>query len=313
MEMPVYLFTGFLDSGKTKFIQDTLEDKKFYDGERTLVILCEEGEEEYHPEKYPSDNVFFHVIDNISAMSKEEFSNLQKKYRIQRILIEYNGMWELNNLYTALPDNWLVYQELMFADASTILTYNDNMRNLVVDKLKTCEMIIFNRVEADADIMSYHKLVRAVNRSANIAYEYINGHVEYDEIVDPLPFDINAEVIEINDEDYAIWYRDLMEETDKYDGKCVSFKGIVAKGGGLPDGSFAVGRHIMTCCVEDISFGGLVAVWNKSDELETRDWICIKAIIKIEYNSLYKSKGPVLHTLDAVQTIAPKQEVAAFY
>ena len=46
-QIPVYSFTGFLDSGKTKFIQETLEDERFNAGERTLVLLFEEGEEEY--------------------------------------------------------------------------------------------------------------------------------------------------------------------------------------------------------------------------------------------------------------------------
>ena len=46
-QVPVYLFTGFLESGKTKFAQQTLEDASFNNGDRILLLVCEEGVEEY--------------------------------------------------------------------------------------------------------------------------------------------------------------------------------------------------------------------------------------------------------------------------
>lgn len=313
MEIPVYLFTGFLDAGKTKFVQETLEDPRFYDGERTLVILCEQGEEEYDSKKYPSDSVFFTEIESEQQLSEKLMLELQRKYRMHRVLIEYNGMWMLQKLYDALPQNWLIYQEMLFCDASTILTYNSNMRNLVADKLYNCEMVIFNRLKHGDDFMPYHKLVRGVTRKANIAYEFTDGEVEYDEIEDPLPFDIEADVIELKDIDYALWYRDLMEETDKYHGKTIKFKGIVAKNDQLPKDTFAIGRHIMICCEEDISFGGIIAKFDECDILESRDWVWITAKISIEYNQFYKEKGPVLYVSSVQHTLPPEQQLATFY
>ena len=313
MEMPVYLFTGFLDAGKTKFIQETLEDPRFYDGERTLVILCEEGEVEYTPSKFPSDSVFFHTIENKDELTAGKMLDLQKKYRMQRVLIEYNGMWELNLLYENLPENWLIYQEMLFIDASTFFIYNANMRNLVADKLKTCETVIFNRVEKHSDLMQYHKEVRTFSRSASIIYEYKDGEIEYDEFADPIPFDIEADIIEIEDKDFAIWYRDLMEDTSKYNGKTVRFKGMVAKDNAMPPNTYAIGRHIMTCCAEDISFGALVLLYEGQEQFKTRDWVYVKAVIKIEYNEIYQSKGPVLHADSLELSLAPEQELATFY
>lgn len=52
-EIPVYLFVGFLESGKTKFIQETFEDPNFDSGDKTLLLICEEGEEEYNPKSSP--------------------------------------------------------------------------------------------------------------------------------------------------------------------------------------------------------------------------------------------------------------------
>lgn len=313
MEMPVYLFTGFLESGKTKFIQETLEDPRFYDGERTLVLLCEEGEEEYDPSKFPSENVFIHSLEGSEELTQKGLLELQKKYRMQRVLIEYNGMWELSRLYESLPNNWLIYQEMMFADASTFGVYNANMRNLVADKLRTCETVIFNRVEKGAELMQYHKEVRTFSRSASIIYEYTDGEIEYDEIEDPLPFDIDADIIEIEDRDYAIWYRDLMEEASKYNGKTVKFKGIVAKDSAMPKNAYAVGRHIMTCCAEDISFGALMLIYNGDNEFKTRDWVSVCAKISVEYNSIYRSEGPVLYAKELEMALPPEQELATFY
>lgn len=313
MEMPVYLFTGFLDAGKTKFIQETLEDPRFYDGERTLVILCEEGEVEYEPSKFPSDSVFFHTIESKDDLTSQQMISLQKKYRMQRVLIEYNGMWELNLLYENLPDNWLIYQEMLFVDASTFFVYNANMRNLVADKMKTCETVIFNRVEKHSDLMKYHKEVRTFSRSAGIIYEYTDGEIEYDEFADPLPFDINAEIIEIQDKDFAIWYRDLMEESEKYNGKTVCFKGLIGKDKAMAPNTYIVGRHIMTCCAEDITFGGLVLLYNGKEQFKTRDWVYVNAVVKLEYNGIYESKGPVLHTQSLELSLAPEQELATFY
>ena len=146
-EIPVYLFTGFLDAGKTKFIQETLEDVRFNNGESTLLLLCEEGEEEYDPSTFSGKNVFIETIEEQEELTPSNLERLQKKHAVERVVIEYNGMWMLDTLYQNMPDSWIVYQEFMFADSQTFLTYNANMRGLVVDKLKSCEMLVLNRAD----------------------------------------------------------------------------------------------------------------------------------------------------------------------
>lgn len=313
MDIPIYLFVGFLESGKTTFIQSTLEDERFNNGEKTLLLVCEEGMEEYNPDKFSGQNVFAHNVDDEDKICAELFDKLYAKYKFERVIVEYNGMWQLNTLYEALPENYVIYQSMMFADANTILQYNANMRNIVVDKINACEVAVFNRCKLDFDKMAIHKLVRNVSRRPDIAYEYEGGKVEYDDIADPLPYDINADLIEIKDEDYALFYRDLMEETAKYDGKTVKFKGICAKDKKMGDNAFAIGRHVMTCCVEDITYAGLVAVYDGKTAVNNRDWFVIKAKIKIERNKLYRSKGPVLYVQSLASSNAPTEEVATFY
>ena len=311
MDIPVYLFTGFLDGGKTKFIQETLEDKRFNNGEKTLLLLCEEGEEEYNKARFSGENVFIEIIDK-EDLTESNLEKLRKKCKAERVIIEYNGMWQLQDLFNAIPKKWIIAQEFMFADATTFIMYNSNMRSLVVDKLNTCEMVIFNRYNDSIDKMELHKIVRGISRNANIAYEKINGDVEFDNIPDPLPFDINADIIEIDDRDYAVWYRDMSEELDKYDGKTVKFKGMIAKHRSLPDKAFVIGRPVMTCCVDDIQFAGLVCNYENTAVLPDRKWATVTAKISIENHKVYGRKGPVLNVLTAVLTSAADPEVATF-
>ena len=313
-EIPVYLFTGFLEAGKTKFIQETLEDERFNAGERTLLILCEEGEEEYRPDNFAAPNVFVEVIEDPEDMCEQLFHDLAKKHRAERAVIEYNGMWTINDLYQALPENWPVYQEVLFADATTFLNYNQNMRQLTVDKLRTCEMVVFNRFTDRMSEEEFHKIVRGVSRRAEIAYEHVDGKIVYDNIEDPLPFDIEAPVIEIADQDYALFYRDIWEESDKYAGKVVSFLARAAVSKQLPEGCFIGGRHVMTCCVEDIEFMGFAILWDGEPAIENRGWIRVKARVAMEIHPAYDDRpGPVLVPMSIVPAQAPEQEVATFY
>ena len=312
-QIPVYSFTGFLDSGKTKFIQETLEDERFNAGEKTLVLLFEEGEEEYDLSTYPHQNVYIEVLDQQTVTTKQ-LAALQKKYKAERIVAELNGMQQVGDLYMRFPESWVVAQEVMFADSTTIMQYNANMRNLVMDKLVGAQMVVFNRLEKGADIMPFHKLARAASRRIDILYDYTDGTTQFDEIEDPLPFDINAPVIQVMDEDYALWYRDVTEEPEKYNGKTVCFKAQVAMLRRQKDGIFAPGRFVMTCCVDDIQFCGIPCKYAEAKSLESRSWVMVTAKIAAEKHPLYKGEiGPVLTALKVVKGAEPAEpDVATF-
>ena len=315
MEIPVYLFTGFLEAGKTKSIHETLADERFNQGEPTLVIMCEDGEEEYDKSAYPNggSNIFIEEIDDVSMLNSKYLTSLEKKYKIERVMIEYNGMWTLDKLYSAIPKNWLIYQEICFADSMTFEVYNANMRSLVVDKFNNTEMVVFNRFDEKYDPNEFHKIVRGVSRRAEIVYEYADGRVAYDDIEDPLPFDVEADEITIEDKDFALWYRDIMDEPMKYDGKTVTFKALIAKNSKFPENTFAVGRHIMTCCVEDIQYCWLVAQYEGGNEPENKEWITVTGKISVQKHKLYRGKGPVLYVESFEKAEAPEQPVATFY
>ena len=313
VQIPVYAFTGFLDSGKTKFIQETLEDERFNAGERTLLLVFEEGEEEYDFSTYPHKNVYLEVLDQATVTTKELLA-LQKKYKPERVVVELNGMQQVGDLYMRFPEGWVLAQEVMFADTTTIMAYNANMRNLVMDKLVGAQMVVFNRLEKGADVMPFHKLARAASRRIDILYDYTDGTTSFDEIEDPLPFDINAPVIEVKDEDYALWYRDVTEEPQKYNGKTVRFKAQVAMLRREKDNMFAPGRFVMTCCVDDIQFCGIPCRYSDPKSLESRSWVMVTAKITAEKHKLYKGElGPVLTAIEVAKGAAPAEpDVATF-
>ena len=310
--IPVYLFTGFLEAGKTKMIQETLEDQEFNDGCKILLLVCEEGLEEYDPSRFWGQNVRQVIVENESDLTPALLEKLTKEHKIDRVMVEYNGMWQLDTFYDAMPRKWYIFQQILFADATTILSYNANMRSLTVDKLQDAEMVIFNRAD-NADRMALHKLVRGISRRARIAFETSAEELEYDDIEDPLPFDINAPVVVIADEDYALFYRDLADELPNYHGKTVKFKGMVARDRQLGKKSLVVGRHVMTCCEDDIAFSGLVCNFDKEVSYQTGEWVIVTAKISVEPHKLYGQAGPVLYATDVALSSEPKQPVATFY
>ena len=313
MDIPVYLFTGFLESGKTRFIQETLEDKRFNNGEKTLLLLCEEGVEEYDPARFFGKNVFIEPVQEESDLTEKLLQRLQKQHSAERVLVEYNGMWHLKSLFNALPKSCVIAQEFMFAETATFVNYNNNMRSLVVDKLNSCELVVFNRYSEKTAKEQLHKIVRAVNTRATIAYEYPDGKVEYDDIEDPLPFDRDAQRFTVQDKDYAYFYRDLSENLDFYHGKTVTFKAVAAKNRKLKGNELVVGRHLMTCCVEDITFAGLLAECPPELTAQNREWIMLTALIKVEYCELYGQRGPVLYVDRLAKADPPEEEVVTFY
>ena len=313
MMLPVFLFTGFLDAGKTTFLQSMLEDPGFNEGQRTLVILCEEGEEELVPSRFSINNVTIHTVDSPAELTPANLSLWQRKAAATRVMIEYNGMWQMNDLFDRLPDNWGIAQETMMVDASSIAAFNANMRQLVVDKLTTAELVIFTRVEPEQDRMELHKLVRGISRGAQIVYDLTDGTSVEDDIEDPLPFDINADVIEIDDKDYALFYRDLVDEPAKYEGKTVRYKGLCANNMRMPKDTFLAGRHIMTCCEADIAYCPLVCKWDMAKSVKHKSWGIVEGTINVKFSNIYGKKGPVLTVHSFQPATEPEQPVATFY
>ncbi len=313
-EIPVYFFTGFMDSGKTTLIQETLFENGFAeDDDRILIIACEDGDVEYDTEKLKTINASVATIDTEAEFNTEHLQEIADQYRPDAVFIEYNGTWGVGEVYEMeLPKNWVIVQSLATVDATTFEMYMANMRSMMMEQFFQAEVVIFNRCDDNTPKSKFRGNIKAVNRPAQIVYERADGTI--DDREEELPFDINADVIEISDADYALWFMDCMENPKKYDGKTVHFLGLVynPKDGKLKRGVIVPGRFAMTCCVEDITFLGMMCKTGMENTPEHRSWIDLTARIKVEFAREYKGKGPILYPIEMKPAEKPQDELVYF-
>lgn len=313
-EIPVYFFTGFMDSGKTTLIQETLFENGFAeDDDRILIIACEDGDVEYDTEKLKTINASVATIDTEAEFNTEHLQEIADQYRPDVVFVEYNGTWGVGEVYEMeLPKNWVIVQSLATVDATTFEMYMANMRSMMMEQFFQAEVVIFNRCDDNTPKSKFRGNIKAVNRPAQIVYERADGTI--DDREEELPFDINADVIEISDADYALWFMDCMENPKKYDGKKVHFLGLVynPKDGKLKRGVIVLGRFAMTCCVEDITFLGMMCKTGMENTPEHRSWIDLTARIKVEFAREYKGKGPILYPIEMKPAEKPQDELVYF-
>ncbi len=312
MGIPVFLFCGFLDSGKTTFIKDTLEDEDFATGEKTLLILCEDGEIEYDEKELEGQNTFIERVDKEDSLNASFMRQCNTKYKPKRVIIEYNGMWQLRSILSMeLPRKWEMAQILCTIDSTTFNMYVNNMKSLVMDQVTYADLIIINRCTQETDQTMFRRNIKAVNRQAQIVYETEDGHVLSPQ-EEQLPFDMTKQEIEIEDDDFGIWYLDAMDHPEKYEGKTVKFRAIVYKNREIPKGCFVAGRFAMTCCADDIAFIGMVSHYEWADQLKVKDWVMVTARVKGEYSPLYQDNGAVLYVEDVIRATKPEEDLVYF-
>ena len=310
--IPVYLFLGFLEAGKTQFIQKTISDKRFGINENILLVVCEEGAEEYDLSQLGGKNITLHTFEDKSDLDVQFLFKLSEECDADKILIEYNGMWHLTDLLLNKPENWKIFQTVFIADASTFQIYLQNFGSLVIDKVNVSDVVIFNRYANRADVNELHKIIRSINRRAEIYYEADNGMMLVDDIEDPLPFDMEAPTIVIKDNDYAIWYSDIMNDTQKYHGKTVKFKAMITSRPELPNNVFAVGRYIMTCCETDMEFCWFVSLYNKYYGIQGEKWVTVTAEITVQHHETENIDVPLLKIADLYECEPPEKAIASF-
>lgn len=284
MEVPVYLFTGFMDSGKTSLIRQTLLENDFGEGARTLLIACEDGDEEYEEGALKAANVTLVMLEQEADFSQENLQKLQELYRPDQVFVEYNGTWEMARfLDTPMPKDWVLVQSLATVDASTFEVYLANMRTMMMEQLFLADAVIFNRCDDDTPKGKFRRTVKAKNRKAQIVYERADGTIDENDR-EELPFDLNADVIEITDMDYGIWYLDAMDDPKKYEGKKVRFLALVYRPENkLKKGVMIPGRFAMTCCADDITFIGFKCKSEQAAQIPHKSWITITAKVKVEF------------------------------
>ncbi|MBQ0037680.1 MAG: hypothetical protein KBS74_03310 [Clostridiales bacterium] len=309
MDIPVYLIAGFLDAGKTNFINGILQDG-FAREDKTLLLCCEEGEEEYDAKAL--DNVTVVTVDEPEELTPAFFKKLEKQYKPKQVVIEYNGMWMIEPLYRqGLPANWILYQIMTLVDANTFEMYVKNMGQLMMEKITNADLLIFNRCNADLRAQLRSRNLRMVNRRADIFLENADGTSEEYATDDMAPFDLSSGRLDVPDDDFGIWYVDLMDNTDRYDGLTVKFKGLMCHSKKFK-GVHCPGRFAMVCCENDMQFLALVCKGEGMEKFKNREWVEITATVKKEHSTAYQGEGPVLYVSEIHKCDKPKEEVVSF-
>ena len=307
--IPVYLINGFLESGKTEFIKYTLAQPYFRTKGTTLLVLCEEGELEYEQELLKKTKTVMEVIEDEEDFTIEQLMELEKKHKPERIIIEFNGMWNMKDM--KLPIHWSIDQQITMIDASTFPMYYTNMKSMVAEMVRKSEMIIFNRCDGIKELSNYKRNVKAVNQQAEIIFEDSQGEIE-EMMEEELPYDLNKPVIELDNEGYGIWYLDSLDHIERYVGKTVQFVAQVLRPSSFPSDYFVPGRLAMTCCADDMAFLGFACEYDGARQLTQKSWVKVTATVANEYWPDYNGEGPVLHAVSVEKTKAPKEEVINF-
>ncbi len=310
--LPVYLFTGFLDGGKTSFIRQTMDEGQFKDGLTTLFIVCEDGEESIDVLRLGDNRFILKKIEDEDDVTNDRLKGFDKEVRPNRVIIEANGMWDVDELIDAFPDHWQIAEVITPIDSTTFEMYLSNMKMMMTNQYKYSDLVVFNRCLPEHDRAMFKRMVRAVNRRAQVLYETPEGEVE-DNVPEELPYDIDAPVIKIGDEDYGIFYIDTFENLESYLNKTVCFKARAAHPKDLKkDDVFVAGRPAMTCCAEDIAFVGFPCRYDKQSQIEEGSWIEVTAKVQAVMNRQTNEPSPVMVAEKIEKTSAPEDEVAYF-
>lgn len=306
--MPLFVINGFLEAGKTQFLQFTMSQDYFQTDGRTLLIVCEEGDTEYDLKLLKANRTTLVTVDSMDEITPEKLTEMGKAYNPERVLMEWNGMWNQDEL--RLPKDWTVYQQITIIDGSTFDLYVKNMKPLLGAMVRNSELIICNRCDDVPDLEGYRRTLLAMNNRAEIVFEGEDGEITQISEAD-LPYDMSADVIQIAPEDYGVWYIDCMDKPDRYRGRVVEFTGMVLKSAKFPKNYFVPGRMAMTCCEADMTFLGYICKAREAKNLATRQWVKVRARIEYEEWQDYDGTGPVLYA-ESVEKAEPIRDIVQF-
>ena len=312
MAIPVYMFLGFLESGKTTLIQETLNDEGFNEGEKTLLLVFEDGIEEYSRSFLHNSNTVVEYFEDLSELNEDILQELDNRYEPDRVMIEFNGTWNIDDfLDIKMPLDWIVVQILSTIDASTFSNYINNMRTFMFNIINPADVVVFNRCTLDTSKTYLRTNVKSINKGAQIIYELEDGTISpmTDE---ELPFDINASVIEISDDDYGLWYMDALDNARKYEGKVVQIQARVMRRDEDPDDIYVIGRNAMVCCGDDIQTIGYMVKSNNAEMMVDGDWLQLTAKMRVVYDEEYQGEVPMLEEV-MYKRIKPLEEELVYF
>ncbi len=312
IEIPIYLITGFLESGKTTFINFTVAQDYFQIDEPTLLITTEEGEVEYDEKELLKYNTVLEVVESQEQFTPEYLKKLKRRYNPERVILEYNPLWSVKKLEEMeMPRGWGIVQEIVTVDASCFQIYMQNMKSIFMEMSLHADMVMFNRCRPQDPLASFRRSIKVVNPACDVLFEDEEGEIS-NIFEDSMPYDLDADIIDIEDADYGIFYVDMEDHPERYRGKTVRFKGRVLKSENANAKFFVPGRMAMTCCADDTTFIGYICEFPKAKSLLMGQWVEVTAVVDWKYMEQYEGEGPVMIAKDIKSVQRPEVDLVYF-
>ena len=312
IEIPIYLITGFLESGKTTFINFTVAQDYFQIDEPTLLITTEEGEVEYDEKELLKYNTVLEVVESQEQFTPEYLKKLKRRYNPERVILEYNPLWSVKKLEEMeMPRGWGIVQEIVTVDASCFQIYMQNMKSIFMEMSLHADMVMFNRCRPQDPLASFRRSIKVVNPACDVLFEDEEGEIS-NIFEDSMPYDLDADIIDIEDADYGIFYVDMEDHPERYRGKTVRFKGRVLKSENANAKFFVPGRMAMTCCADDTTFIGYICEFPTAKSLLMGQWVEVTAVVDWKYMEQYEGEGPVLIAKDIKSVQRPEVDLVYF-
>jgi len=283
--------------------QDWIEDGP------TLLLQCEEGEEEYSEEWRDENGAFLFEIEDREQLNETFFQNCERIYHPAQVIIEYNGTWDLQEIMKeSFPDNWEIQGVYSTVNGETLDMYLKNMRNMLMNQLTESELIVTNRCGENTDRSSFRRALKIQNPMAQLIFEDMEGNI-IPQTAEDLPFDVKADKIQVEDTDFGIWYVDAYEHPERYEHKEITFLAQIFRPKGMPANMMIPGRQIMACCAEDIRFYGYPCKVKEKAQFEQRGWMRVRVRFAFEAVRRFAPKQPILYLLEAEKAQRPEEEV----
>ena len=269
---PTVLVKGILESGKSKFIIDSLKNQDFGDIGKVLVLATEEGEVEFDNDELKKYNAVSYVFDSQEDFTVSKINELIKQHKPHALFIEMNAMWDWDKI--EFPPYLLVEQSFTIIDGTSFKIYFNNMRQKFVDNVKSSSIVIMNRCENNSEFAGFKRSLKLINNNAVILM--LDEEERNINFVEDLPYKLGDEMI-IKDDDFGVFYIDTFESRKRYEGKIVEFNCMSVLSDKLPPNTFVAGRLAMTCCADDIELVGHLCAFNQPLNLKNQGWIHLRA------------------------------------
>ena len=309
MRTPVFICTGFLDSGKTTLVKGTLMEQDWIAPGLTLLLLCEEGEEEYPKEFLEEKEIALLRINEFDQLNPAFFKNCDKNYHPAQVVIEYNGMWKLEELLSVkYPRNWELQGVYSTVNGTTLDMYLKNMRNILMEQLTESELIVVNRCPEGTDRSGFRHALKVQNPMAQLIFEGLDGRIIQPSEED-LPYDVKGDKIAIDSIDFGIWYVDACDHPELYLHKEIEFVAQAFRPKGMKENMFVPVRKIMTCCAEDINYYGYPCKSEDKIDFKRGEWFKIRARFEFEQAVAFGNEQPVLYLIDMEPAKKPDEDV----